>query len=162
MFKVVLGFVKAPPPKKTLPKALRTQALTALTSNFSLVGLVQYAWQAKFDLVWQVWFGRYRLVGLAWFGRFSLLGFVWQVWFRRFRLVGLVCKICKTNSQSQTYQSKPTNPNLPTQTYQTKPAIQTCQTKSNFAYQAYLTKPTKPKLLVKAVNAWVRSTFGNV
>ena len=30
--------------KKTLPKALRTQALTALTSNFGLVGLVQYAW----------------------------------------------------------------------------------------------------------------------
>ena len=29
---------------KTLPKALRTQALTALTSNFGLVGLVQYAW----------------------------------------------------------------------------------------------------------------------
>ena len=37
---------------KTLPKALRTQALTALTSNFGLVGLVQYAWSAKFDLVW--------------------------------------------------------------------------------------------------------------
>ena len=30
--------------KKTLPKALWTQALTALTSNFGLVGLVQYAW----------------------------------------------------------------------------------------------------------------------
>ena len=29
---------------QTLPKALRTQALTALTSNFGLVGLVQYAW----------------------------------------------------------------------------------------------------------------------
>ena len=29
---------------KTLPKALRTQALTALTNNFGLVGLVQYAW----------------------------------------------------------------------------------------------------------------------
>ena len=29
---------------KTLPKALRTQALTTLTSNFGLVGLVQYAW----------------------------------------------------------------------------------------------------------------------
>ena len=29
---------------KTLPKALRTQALTALTSNFGLVGLVQSAW----------------------------------------------------------------------------------------------------------------------
>ena len=39
----------------------------------------------------------------------------------------------------------PTKPNLP------------IQTKSNLAYQAYWTKPTKPKLLVKAVNAWVRS-----
>ena len=29
---------------KTLPKALRTHALTALTSNFGLVGFVQYAW----------------------------------------------------------------------------------------------------------------------
>ena len=29
---------------KTLPKALRTKVLTALTSNFGLVGLVQYAW----------------------------------------------------------------------------------------------------------------------
>ena len=29
---------------RTLPKALRTQALTALTSNFGLVGLVHYAW----------------------------------------------------------------------------------------------------------------------
>ena len=29
---------------KTLPKALRTQALTALTSNFGLIGLVQYVW----------------------------------------------------------------------------------------------------------------------
>ena len=29
--------------RKTLPKALRTQALTALTSNYGLVGLVQYA-----------------------------------------------------------------------------------------------------------------------
>ena len=29
---------------KTLPKAPRTQVLTALTSNFGSVGLVQYAW----------------------------------------------------------------------------------------------------------------------
>ena len=41
--------------KKTLPKALRIQALTALTSNFGLVGLV-----------WWVWFGRFGLVGLVW------------------------------------------------------------------------------------------------
>ena len=32
------------PSGKTLPKALRTQAFTALTSNFGLVVLVQYAW----------------------------------------------------------------------------------------------------------------------
>ena len=38
-----------------LPKALRTQVLTALTSNFGLEGLV-----------WQVWFGRFGLVGLVW------------------------------------------------------------------------------------------------
>ena len=53
----------------------------------------------------------------------------------------------------QNLQNKPTKLNLPNQTYQTK---------SNLAYQAYLTKPTKSKLLVKAVNAWVRSAFGNV
>ena len=29
---------------KTLPKALRTQVLTALTSNFGLIGMVQYVW----------------------------------------------------------------------------------------------------------------------
>ena len=40
---------------KTLPKALGTQALTALTSNFGLVGLVRW-----------VWFGRFGLVGLVW------------------------------------------------------------------------------------------------
>ena len=40
---------------KTLPKALRAQVLTALTSNFGLEGLV-----------WQVWFGRLGLVGLVW------------------------------------------------------------------------------------------------
>ena len=32
------------PTNETLPKALRTQGLTALTSNFGLVGLVQYIW----------------------------------------------------------------------------------------------------------------------
>ena len=46
---------------KTLPKALRTKAVTALTSNFGLVGLVQYAW----------------LLNLIWFGRFCLAGSVW-------------------------------------------------------------------------------------
>ena len=45
--------------KKTLPNALRTQALTALTSNFDVV-----------DLVWQIWFG---LVGLVWFGLVCLV-----------------------------------------------------------------------------------------
>ena len=40
--------------------------------------------------------------------------------------------------------------------------MQSYQTKSKLAYQAYWTKTTKPKLLVKAVNTWVRSAFGNV
>ena len=53
----------------------------------------------------------------------------------------------------QILQTKPTKPNLPNQTYQTK---------LNIAYQAYWTRPTKPKLLVKAVNAWIHSAFGNV
>ena len=45
---------------------------------------------------------------------------------------------------------------------------QTCQSKTNLATQAYWAKPTKPnppiqtKLLGKAVDAWVRSAFGNV
>ena len=58
------------------------------------------------------------------------------------------------------YQTKP---NLPNQTIQTKPN-RTEPTKPNqtLAYQACWTKPTKPKLLVKAVNPWVRSAFGNV
>ena len=43
---------------KTLPKALRTQALTTLTSNFVS------------------WLGSVSLVGLVWFGRFGLLGLV--------------------------------------------------------------------------------------
>ena len=38
--------------KKTLPKALRTQALTALTSNF---GLVRWIWLGRFGLVGLVW-----------------------------------------------------------------------------------------------------------
>ena len=62
--------------RKTLPKALRTQALTALTSNFGLVGLV--------------WLGRFGLAGLVLLGGFGLAGLVWQVWFGRFGLVGLV------------------------------------------------------------------------
>merc|ERR1711928_154272 len=36
---------------KTLPKALRTQALTALTKNFGLVGLVRWVWFGRFGLV---------------------------------------------------------------------------------------------------------------
>ena len=43
------------------------------------------------------------------------------------------------NAHNQTYQTKSTKPNFPNQTYQ-----------------------TKPKLLVKAVDSWVRSAFGNV
>ena len=33
---------------ETLPKALRTQALTALTSNFGLVGFVRWVWLGRF------------------------------------------------------------------------------------------------------------------
>ena len=51
---------------ETLPKALRTQVLTVLTSSFGLVGLIEYAWQAMFDLVWKVFFVRFGLVGLVW------------------------------------------------------------------------------------------------
>ena len=75
---------------------------------------------------------------------------------------------CKFDKQ--TYQTKPTKPNLPNlpnQTNRTKPTKPnlpnlTYQTKLKIAYQAYWTRPSKPKLLVKAVNAWVRSAFGNV
>ena len=49
---------------KTLPKALRTQALTALTSNFGLVGLVCRL--GLICLVWYVWFSMFVLVGLVW------------------------------------------------------------------------------------------------
>ena len=58
----VIIYISYPKYKETLPKALRTQALTALTSYFGLVGFVQYAWQL--DLVWQVRFGRFGQVGL--------------------------------------------------------------------------------------------------
>ena len=54
---------------KTLPKALRTQVLTALTINFGLEGLVWQVWFCRFGLVglvWQVWFGRFGLVCLVW------------------------------------------------------------------------------------------------
>ena len=40
---------------ETLPKALRTQALTDLTSSFGWLGLD-----------WQVWFGRFGWLGLVW------------------------------------------------------------------------------------------------
>ena len=52
---------------QALPKALRTQALTALISNFGLVGLVRWVWLGGFSLaglVWQVWFGRFGLQNL--------------------------------------------------------------------------------------------------
>ena len=76
-------------------------------------------------------------------------------------------KPTKPNLPNQTYQTKPSKPNPPNQTYQNKPTKtnlpnQTHQTKPNLPYIAYWNKPTKPKLLVKAVNSWVRSAFGNV
>ena len=71
------------------------------------------------------------------------------------------CKEYAENAtlSNQTYQTKPTQPNLPNQTYQTKPI------KLSLLDQVKPTKldpPTKPKQLVKVVNAWVRSAFGNV
>ena len=76
-------------------------------------------------------------------------------------------KPIKANLPNHTFQTKPTKPNLPNQTYQTKPnqpnqTYQTKLTKPSLPNQNYPTKPTTPKLLVKVVNAWVRSTFGNV
>ena len=47
--------------EETLPNALRTQALTALTGNFGLVG-------------WLSMLGR---LGLIWFGSFGFAGLVW-------------------------------------------------------------------------------------
>ena len=41
---------------KTLPKALRTQALTALTSKFGLVCLVLWVWLGRFGFVGLVLF----------------------------------------------------------------------------------------------------------
>ena len=61
----------------------------------------------------------------------------------------------------QILQTEPTEQNLPNQTYQTKPTKPN-QTKPNLPNQTHPTKPTKQKFLVKAVNAWVRSAFGNV
>ena len=46
--------------QETLPKALRTQALTTLDSNFGLV--------------WQIWFSKLGRLNLVWFG---LAGLVW-------------------------------------------------------------------------------------
>ena len=73
---------------KTLPKALRTQALTALTSNFGLVwwvlfGTVSFVgvWFALVILVWKVWFSMLDrlslilLVGSV--GRFGLVVLDW-------------------------------------------------------------------------------------
>ena len=74
-------------------------------------------------------------------------------------------KLAKSNLQNQAKPTKPIKMNLPGQAKPTKPYLpnQTCQTnlptKSSLTYQAYW---TKPKLLVKAVNAWARSAFGNV
>ena len=69
-------------------------------------------------------------------------------------------------------KTQPTRPNIPAQTYQTKLTSlnlpnQNYQTKLKLANQAYWTRPdqthqTKTKLLVKAVNAWVRSAFDKV
>ena len=77
---------------------------------------------------------------------------IWRTW-----RVCRICRSCKVfKFAKQTYQTKLTRPN---QTYLKNLPNQTYQTKSNLAYQAYW---TKPKLLVKAADTWVRSAFGNV
>ena len=73
--------------KSTLPKALPTQALTALTGDFYLVVLV---WFSKLGWLTKVWFGRFGLLSSVWFGRFGLVCLVWYVWFGMFGLVSLV------------------------------------------------------------------------
>ena len=50
-----MHFMKIHTRNETLPKALRTQALTALTKNFGLVGLVRWVWLGRFGLVCLVW-----------------------------------------------------------------------------------------------------------
>ena len=47
--------------KETLQKALQTQVLAALTSNFGLVGLVQQLGRLSL-----VWLGRFSLASLVW------------------------------------------------------------------------------------------------
>ena len=72
-------------------------------------------------------------------------------------------KPAKQDLSNPTCKTKPTKSNIPNQTYQTK---------ANLPKQTYQRKPTKPNLpnqtyqtklnlLVKAVNALVRSYFGN-
>ena len=63
----------------------------------------------------------------------------------KFRCSCGVGKRVAVASTDITIQTKPTKPNL-----------------HNLPNQTYQTKLTKPKLLVKAVNTWVRSAFGNV
>ena len=48
------------------------------------------------------------------------------------------------------------------QNMQSMQNLQNKTSKPNLPNQTYLTQPTKPKLLVKVVNAWVRSAFGNI
>ena len=69
-------------------------------------------------------------------------------------------KPTKTNLPKQTYQSKPIKPNLQNQTRKANP--QGKPTKPNQLCQPSLQYQTKPNLLAKVVNAWVRSAFGNV
>merc|ERR1712012_1414795 len=67
----------------------------------------------------------------------------------------------KPNLPNQTYQTKPTKPNQPNQTKHTKPNLlnQIKLSQPSLLNQTKQTKPTKPKLIVKAVNAWVRNAF---
>ena len=63
----------APVIEETLPKALQTQALTALSSSFGSIWYVGFGMFGSVGLLGYVWFG---LVGLVWFGRFGMIGLV--------------------------------------------------------------------------------------
>ena len=68
-------------------------------------------------------------------------------------------KITKPSLPNQTYSTKPTKLILPNQTYQTKHAIANLPNQTKLSQ---LSLKNKQKLPVKAVDAWVRSAFGNV
>ena len=69
------------------------------------------------------------------------------------------------NLPNQTYQTKPTKSNqtnLPNLPNPDKPTKLNLRNQIKLSLPSILNQPTKPKLLVKVVNTWVRSAFGNV